>query len=142
MAEQKTGSVQEAASKFDNYRFPQKSVHLLDFSPSIQFPQGSETCSSLLDHSAFKHKYADELANIAELEELINEADYYINTLYTYRSYSKPLPMIPADFEEQEKKPLYKTVFDILTPHITKVKGLMEFHDRLSNLHYCMQLFL
>ena len=101
--EEKVSSVLEAASKFDNYRFPQKSVHLLDYSPAIAYKQSGDTCSNLLDHSAFKHKYAEELANIAELEELINEADYYINTLYTYRSYSKPLPMIPAHFEDNEK---------------------------------------
>ena len=39
--------------------------------------------------------------------------------------------MIPADLDEQTKRPLYKQVFDILTPHVNKVKGLMEFHDRM-----------
>jgi len=124
-------SIRESSGKFDNYRFPQKSVNLLDFSRGISYEQTGDTCSNLLDSIAFKHKYSEDLINIGELEELLREADYYINTLYTYRSYSKPLPMIPADFEDSEKKILYKTVFDIITPHINKIKGLMEFNDRL-----------
>eukprot|EP01084_Bolivina_argentea_P196836 337402_1 len=124
-------SVRDSARKFDNYRFPQKSVNLLDYSRNVSYEQSGDTCSNLRDSAAFKHKYAEQLANIGELEELLEEADYYIHTLYTYRSYSKPLPMIPADFEDAEKKILYKTVFDIITPHINKIKGLMEFNDRL-----------
>ena len=121
----------ESANKFENYRFPQKSVNLLDYSRGVSYAQSGNTCQNLVDHTAFKHNYAEELGNIGELEELLQEADYYINTLYTYRSYSKPLPMIPADLDDEEKKRLYRTVFDIITPHIEKIQGLMEFNERL-----------
>ena len=42
--------------------------------------------------------------------------------------------MIPADLSDNEKKPLYKKVFDILAPQVNKIKGLMEFHQRLIKL--------
>eukprot|EP00485_Elphidium_margaritaceum_P018770 CAMPEP_0202730760 /NCGR_PEP_ID=MMETSP1385-20130828/186801_1 /ASSEMBLY_ACC=CAM_ASM_000861 /TAXON_ID=933848 /ORGANISM="Elphidium margaritaceum" /LENGTH=1334 /DNA_ID=CAMNT_0049397039 /DNA_START=27 /DNA_END=4031 /DNA_ORIENTATION=+ len=124
-------SIKETSSKFDQYRFPQKSVNLLDYSRAVSYAQSGDWCHNLVDASAYSHAYAEQLSEIGRLEELLREADYYISTLYTYRSYSKPLPMIPAELDDKEKPKLYKTVFDIITPHINKIKGLIEFHDRL-----------
>ncbi len=74
MAEEKgQSSVRASAAKFDNYRFPQKSVNLLDYSRTVCYEQTGDTCSNLLDSVAFKHKYAEELVNIGELEELLDE---------------------------------------------------------------------
>eukprot|EP01083_Nonionella_stella_P244306 850449_1 len=123
-------SLQDSMSKFDAHKSAQKSVHLLDYSSSISYDQTHDTCTDLKDRTAFSHKFAEEIAEIAELQCLIKESNYYINMLYTYRSLSKPLPMIPADLSDTEKSNLYLTVFNILTPNIHKINALMEFHDR------------
>ncbi|ETO06647.1 hypothetical protein RFI_30745 [Reticulomyxa filosa] len=164
----------EASAKFEAHRFSQKSVPLNDFSKAVHYKQIGETVSNLIDHVAHHHKFADELSNLSEIEECISEADYYIHTLfcfclfdktirhntnddrYTYRSYSKPLPMvfvfvlcwsihtcdvyicrvcgkckIPAELGDEEKKSLYKQVFEILTPQINKINGLLAYHGRM-----------
>eukprot|EP01083_Nonionella_stella_P310896 1106524_1 len=111
-------SLQDSMSKFDAHKSAQKSVHLLDYSSSISYDQTHDTCTDLKDRTAFSHKFAEEIAEIAELQCLIKESNYYINMLYTYRSLSKPLPMIPADLSDTKKSNLYLTVFNILTPNI------------------------
>eukprot|EP01084_Bolivina_argentea_P273608 466110_1 len=123
-------ALKESSNNFDNYKFSQTSVNLLDYSRAVTYEQSNNTCGNLMDRTAFSHKYAEELSNISELQELMDESNYYINVLYTYRSISKPLPMVPADLNDNEKKELYKKVFDILTPNVYKMKGLMEFNNR------------
>ena len=79
---QKPVKVLEAGRKFDSYRFPQKSVKLLDHSPAVSYEQDGKFVDTLQDHTAFGHKFADELSNVGELSDAIEEADYFINTLY------------------------------------------------------------
>ncbi|ETO36095.1 hypothetical protein RFI_00965 [Reticulomyxa filosa] len=38
---------------------------------------------------------------------------------------------IPSELGDEEKKQLYKQVFDILAPQINKINGLMVFHDQM-----------
>ena len=72
----------EVSAKFDNYKWSKKSVGLLDYSKAVEYQQDADSCNNLMDHSAFGHKFADELSSITELEEIIAEADYYIHALY------------------------------------------------------------
>eukprot|EP01084_Bolivina_argentea_P215000 364974_1 len=125
-------SLKGSSNNFDSYRFPEKSINLLDSSQSISYEQSNNTCSNLIDRAAFSHKYSEELINISQLKEVMNESNYYINMLYTYRSISKPLPMIPANIIDYEINNPYKKIFDILTPNVDQMKGLMEFIDRFA----------
>ena len=79
-------SLKQTQRKLDEYQFPQKSVNLLDHSTAISYDQGNETCKDLIDRTAFSHEYAQDLVNIAELQQLIKESQTFIHMLYTYRS--------------------------------------------------------
>ncbi|ETO36096.1 hypothetical protein RFI_00966 [Reticulomyxa filosa] len=72
----------EVVSKFEQHRFSQKSVPLNDFSKAVQYKVNNETVSGLVDHVAHHHTFADELSNIAELDECISQADNYIHNLF------------------------------------------------------------
>ena len=59
---------------------------------------------------------------------MIDAGEYFIHTLYTYRSISRALPQVQADAEN--KAELYRKFFDVLEPEIKKIRDLMAFHNQ------------
>jgi len=80
------------------------------------------------DRDGFKTRFASEAKSIAELHTILEDGDHFIHTLYTYRSVSSALPQIKPD--APNKAALYRKIFDVLDPEVTKVRQLLRFHNQ------------
>ncbi|KAL9642946.1 hypothetical protein ABK040_010639 [Willaertia magna] len=78
------------------------------------------------DRDGYQTRFAKEAEYIQSLQEIIDTGEYFIHTLYTYRSISRALPQVQA--ESDNKGELYRKFFDVLEPEIKKIRDLLAFH--------------
>eukprot|EP01084_Bolivina_argentea_P269346 457733_1 len=125
--------IRNLSSVFERYQLP----CISDGSNCLSYYQQGNTCSNdeHRDYFAFSnYKYADEMALIAQIKKLIEECNFYINTIYTARDIARTLPFIPADLPNEPKMLLYKKVFDALTPRCSQLQALLEFTKRFNTI--------
>eukprot|EP01133_Synstelium_polycarpum_P001207 gene1207-1395_t len=82
--------------------------------------------NSFLDRGAFETQWAEEMAAMEKIEELLKAGDHFINMVYTYRSCSKALPQVKTS-EQANKQQIYEGTFEVLEPEIKKLKDFMYF---------------
>lgn len=83
------------------------------------------------DRQAFEGyslQFADETKGIVELEAIDKWAEELASMLYTYRSIARALPTVTGD--EAHKRAMYSASFEVLHPHITRIKTLISFKER------------
>ena len=61
-------------------------------------------------------------------QEILETGDFFIQTLYTYRSVSRALPQVKPDVPDKAK--LYRKIFDVLDPETKKIRDLLTFHSQ------------
>ena len=59
------------------------------------------------------------------MEQLLDMGEFHIQSLYTFRSVSKAIPLVPAN--APNKGELDRKTYQVLIPHMTKIKELMDF---------------
>lgn len=81
-----------------------ENFELEDDVPNIQYTPLSlefEICSSgnpvgFADHNGFQTEFGHEMDSIARIEALLEQGQYFVHMLYTFRSISKAIPMVRA----------------------------------------------
>jgi cytoplasmic FMR1 interacting protein len=77
------------------------------------------------------------LTPIGLQQEILETGDFFIHTLYTYRSVSKALPQIKPDVPDKAR--LYRKIFDVLDPETKKIRDLLTFHTQ--TVQYVSKIF-
>ena len=111
-----------------------------DFAPHLELqpPTDRVACSlrpranptNYADRKAFDPTgvlSADEATGMAELEALEARGLELCSALYTYRSIARALPTAGGD--DENKRAMYLTSFEVLHPHVQRVKELMYYKD-------------
>ena len=70
-------------------------------------------------------QFADETKGLVELEALSGRGTELASVLYTYRSVAKALPAASGD--EANKRKMYSASFEVLEPHVNRIKALLFF---------------
>jgi cytoplasmic FMR1 interacting protein len=86
-----------------------------------------------VDQVAFDTDFAQDIEAIAEMQLILEDGEYFVNLLYGFRSCSRALPMV-TDANQQDKMDIHTKTFQVLRPEITKLKRLMEFHEKVIKL--------
>eukprot|EP01041_Mallomonas_annulata_P000174 gene174-299_t len=133
-------------------------VHNLQFCPSTLLFENSfvESYACFEDYKAFESQFSNDIGKIRQMNEVLTQGQNFLETLYTFRSVSRAIPMttiiIPVNATDDEKelltnkKHLYnKTIVDILRPEILKIRNLMEYvlstiSFLLEHIKYCIQM--
>ncbi|KAL0491851.1 Rac-binding component of scar regulatory complex [Acrasis kona] len=78
------------------------------------------------DRNGFQTRFAKEAETIARLQNILHDGEYFVHTLYTYRSISRALPQVKPD--TPDKAMLYRKMFDVLIPETQKIRDFLQFH--------------
>ena len=70
-------------------------------------------------------QFADETKGLVELEALAERGNELASAVYTYRSVARALP--PASGDEANKRKMYSASFEVLEPHVNRIKPLLHF---------------
>jgi len=70
-------------------------------------------------------QFADETKGLVELDALAERGGELASLVYTYRSVAKALP--PTSGDEANKRKMYSASFEVLEPHINRIKALLFF---------------
>lgn len=111
-----------------------------DFAPHLELQPPTERVACSLRPRANPTNYsdrkafdptgvlsADEATGMAELEALEARGLELCSALYTYRSIARALPTAGGD--DENKRAMYLTSFEVLHPHVQRVKELMYYKD-------------
>jgi len=102
----------------------------VQFSPlSVEFEAASfKNPTSFADHNGFQSNFGAEMDAIAQIETLLDQGQYFVHMLYTFRSVAKAIPMI-QDPQAPNRNEINMKTFEILHPQVDKLKELMDFQE-------------
>ncbi|ETO13187.1 hypothetical protein RFI_24188 [Reticulomyxa filosa] len=116
----------EAIDQFEDIALHESSIVLCDSSRAISYEQTSDTTSGLKDRTAHYHKFAEELASIAELEECISQADAHIRMLFC--GFYVYISKLFKAFANGIVGTIYKYIAD---EQGERIDALSQFHDKM-----------
>eukprot|EP00823_Brevimastigomonas_motovehiculus_P009141 TRINITY_DN8809_c0_g1_i1.p1 TRINITY_DN8809_c0_g1~~TRINITY_DN8809_c0_g1_i1.p1 ORF type:complete len:146 (+),score=22.11 TRINITY_DN8809_c0_g1_i1:69-506(+) len=112
-----------------------ENIRLMNGGPLLEVPQecvlydlNSISQSDYQDRVAFDTPFTEETQALEEMEALLNKGKDFISMLYTYRSCSKAIPMVPGEADDKKKQEMHQTTFDIIRPQIKKNATVYGIH--------------
>ncbi|EFA78321.1 component of SCAR regulatory complex [Heterostelium album PN500] len=122
-----SSSLQDANERVDILEsFPfQDDQSLIEELPS-SVGYSSYSSNAFFDRNAYDTQWAEEMAAMEKMDELLKAGEHFINMVYTYRSCSKALPQVKTS-EQANKQQIYEGTFEVLEPEIKKLKDFMYF---------------
>lgn len=122
-------SVEERIKELEQYKVLANQPVIEASSEYVSYETGSFVNPlNFEDRDGFQTRFSKEAESISKLQDILETGDFFIQTLYTYRSISRALPQVKPDVAEKAK--LFRRIFDVLDPEIKKIRDLLTFHTQ------------